>query len=217
MVDVKFCGLTRALDADYAAALGAAYVGVVFAESPRRVAPEAAPAIFAPARGRAKTVGVFGPAGPDVVAAIADDVSLDVIQLHGDPSPSMVERVRPFFRGEVWAVVRVAGNALPPDGLGLFAVADAVVFDARVVGQLGGTGRTFDWERVAHWLDRTAVHARVVLAGGLTPANVRDAVRVLAPHVVDVSSGVETAPGVKDHARMRAFSEAVRGRGQVND
>lgn len=217
MVDVKFCGLTRAVDAEYAAALGAAYVGVVFAESPRRVDPDAAASILAPARGRAKTVGVFGPASLETVATIASDIPLDVVQLHGDPSPGEVERVRPFFAGEVWAVVRVAGDSIPPDSLALFGVADGVVLDARVAGQLGGTGTAFDWEGVAHSLDRTRVHARVVLAGGLTPANVAHAVRVLTPDVVDVSSGVEVAPGVKDHARMRAFSEAVRGRGRAND
>lgn len=217
MVDVKFCGLTRAVDTDYAAALGAAYVGVVFAESPRHVDPESAASILAPARGRAKTVGVFGPASLETVATIAGDIPLDVVQLHGDPSPGAVERVRPFFAGEVWAVVRVAGDWIPPNGLALFSVADAVVLDARVAGQLGGTGTAFDWEGVARSLDRTRVHARVVLAGGLTPANVAHAVRVLAPEIVDVSSGVEVAPGVKDHARMRAFSEAVRGRGQGND
>ena len=210
-VEVKFCGLTQSVDADYAASLGAAYVGVVFAESPRRVSPEVAPTVFAPARGRAKTVGVFGPVSAETVATIAHDVSLDAIQLHGDPSPSVVERVRLLFAGEVWGVVRVAGDSIPPDGLGLFDVADAVVLDTRVAGQLGGTGTPFDWDRVARSLDRSRAHARVVLAGGLTPANVADAVRVLAPDVVDVSSGVEIAPGIKDHARMRAFSEAIRG------
>ena len=210
-VEVKFCGLTQPVDADYAASLGAAYVGVVFAESPRRVSPEVASDVFAPARGRAKTVGVFGPASAETVATIAHDVSLDAIQLHGDPSPSAVDRVRTLFGGEVWAVVRVAGDSIPNDGLALFDVADAVVLDTRVAGQLGGTGTPFDWDRVARTLDRSRASARVVLAGGLTPANVADAVRVLAPNIVDVSSGVEIAPGIKDHARMRAFSEAIRG------
>jgi phosphoribosylanthranilate isomerase len=216
-VEVKFCGLTQPADADYAATLGAAYVGAVFAESPRRVSPEAASDVFAPARGRAKTVGVFGPARAEAVATIAHDVSLDAIQLHGDPSPNVVERVRSLFAGEVWAVVRVAGDSILPEGLALFDIADAVVLDTRVPGRLGGTGTPFDWGRVARSLDRSRAHARVVLAGGLTPANVADAVRVLAPDVVDVSSGVEIAPGIKDHARMRAFSEAIRGRGEANE
>jgi phosphoribosylanthranilate isomerase len=215
VADIKFCGLTRADDADYAASLGAAYVGVVFAESPRRVTPPAAATVLAPARGRARTVGVFGVASVADVASIAGEVGLDVIQLHGDPEPDVVERMRPAFAGEVWAVVRVAGHVIPDGALALLSVADAVVLDAKVNGRLGGTGTSFDWDAVARVLDRHRGASRVVLAGGLTPANVAEAVRVIAPDVVDVSSGVETAPGVKDHVRMRAFSEAVRGRGST--
>jgi phosphoribosylanthranilate isomerase len=212
--EIKFCGLTRAEDAAYAASLGAAYVGVVFAESPRQVAPEVASAALAPARGRARTVGVFGPASIETVATIAGDVSLDIVQLHGDPSPGFVERLRPFFPGEVWGVLRIGDEGLPPEATALMAVADAVVLDARVAGALGGTGVSFDWDGVARTLDRQRVGSRIVLAGGLDASNVAHAARVMAPDVVDVSSGVERSPGIKDHARMRAFSEAVRGRGE---
>jgi phosphoribosylanthranilate isomerase len=93
------------------------------------------------------------------------------------------------------------------------SVADAVVLDAKVSGKLGGTGTAFDWEGVAKTLDRQRVRARIVLAGGLNPENVAHAVHVVAPDIVDVSSGVESAPGIKDHARMRAFGDAVRNRG----
>src|SRR5262245_12532234 len=111
-VEVKFCGLTRETDTAFAVALGASYVGVVFAESPRRVEPGNAGSVLTPARGRAKAVGVFGPASVESVAVAASAASLDVVQLHGDPSPGIVERVRPFFTGEVWAVVRIAGSEL---------------------------------------------------------------------------------------------------------
>ena len=214
-VDVKFCGMTRDVDAAYAVSLGAAYVGVIFAESPRQVEPSRAPSIFAPARGKAKTVGVFGPASIETVSTVAADTSLDAVQLHGDPSPGFVERLRPFFTGEVWAVIRVAGAALPDTATALLSVADAVVLDAKVARQLGGTGTSFDWDAVAKTLDRQRVRARIVLAGGLNPENVARAVSIIAPDIVDVSSGVETAPGIKDHARMRAFSDAVRRRGDV--
>jgi phosphoribosylanthranilate isomerase len=214
-VEIKFCGLTRAEDAEYAASLGAAYVGVIFAESPRRVEPAAASRVIAGVRGRASTVGVFGPATVETIATVASDVGLDVVQLHGDPSPGVVERVRPFFGGEIWAVVRIAGSELPQDAAALLGVADAVVLDARIPGRLGGTGQAFDWDAIARTLDRRRVRARVVLAGGLNPENVVHAVRVVAPDVVDVSSGVESAPGIKDHARMRAFSDAVRRRGEI--
>ena len=212
-VEVKFCGLTREADAAHAVSLGAAYVGVIFAESPRRVDPSAATAVVAPARGRAKAVGVFGPVSIETIATVAADAALDVVQLHGDPSPGIVERLRPFFSGEVWAVIRVAGSELPREAPALMSVADAIVLDAKVTGQLGGTGTAFDWEQVARALDRQRVRSRIVLAGGLKPDNVARAIRVVAPDIVDVSSGVESAPGIKDHERMRAFSDAVRRRG----
>jgi phosphoribosylanthranilate isomerase len=214
-VDVKFCGLTRADDAAFAVSLGAAYVGVIFAESPRKLSTPAAVEVLAPARGRAKTVGVFGPASIETVATVGVNASLDIVQLHGDPSPGFVERLRPFFPGEVWAVVRIDGADIPPEATALMNVADAVVLDARVAGQLGGTGIAFDWDGVAKTLDRQRVRSRIVLAGGLNQDNVAHAVRIVAPDVVDVSSGVESAPGIKDHSRMRAFSDAVRRRGDT--
>jgi phosphoribosylanthranilate isomerase len=216
-VELKFCGLTRETDAAFAAALGASYVGVIFAESPRRVEPVNAAAVFGPARGRAKAVGVFGPASVETVADIAADAALDVVQLHGDPSAGLVERMRPFFGGEVWAVIRIAGAEMPSEALALMTVADAVVLDAKVPSRLGGTGTTFDWEGVARTLDRQRVRSRIVLAGGLNPDNVAHAVRIVAPDIVDVSSGVESAPGIKDHARMRAFGDAVRRRGEGSE
>ena len=214
-VEIKFCGLTRSDDTAHAVSLGAAYVGVIFAPSPRRIEPTAATNVLVPARGRANTVGVFGPEPIETIATVAAQVPLDVVQLHGDPTPGLVERVRPFFSGEVWAVIRVAGSTLPPETTALLSVADAVVLDANVTGQLGGTGRAFDWAGVARMLDRQRVRARVVLAGGLNPDNVAHAIRVVAPDVVDVSSGVEASPGIKDHARMRAFTDAIRNRGNL--
>ena len=213
-VELKFCGLTRETDAAFAASLGASYVGVIFAESPRRVEPVNASAVFGPARGRAKAVGVFGPATVETVADIAAEAALDVVQLHGDPSAGIVERIRPFFAGEVWAVIRIAGAEMPAEALALMTVADAVVLDAKVADRLGGTGTAFDWEGVARTLDRQRIRSRIVLAGGLNPDNVAHAVRIVAPDIVDVSSGVESAPGIKDHARMRAFGDAVRRRGE---
>jgi phosphoribosylanthranilate isomerase len=213
-VEIKFCGMTRDVDTGYASSLGAAYVGVIFADSPRKVDPAHAGSVLAKARGKSKTVGVFGPVGIETVATVANDVSLDVVQLHGDPAPGVIERLRPFFGGEVWAAVRISGSTLPENATALLNVADAVVLDARVAGQLGGTGTTFDWDAIAKALDRQRVRARIVLAGGLTPDNVARAVSIVAPDIVDVSSGVESAPGIKDHARMRAFSDAVRRRGE---
>ena len=214
-VEIKFCGMTRAADAEYGASLGAAYVGVIFAESPRRVDPGGATTVLAGVRGRASTVGVFGSATVETISTVASEVALDVVQLHGDPSPGIVDRVRRRFGGAVWAAVRIADSVLPVGAADLLAVADAVVLDAKIPGQLGGTGQSFDWTAIAGTLDRERARARLVLAGGLRPDNVADAVRIIAPDVVDVSSGVESAPGIKDHARMRAFRDAVRRRGDT--
>lgn len=210
-VEVKFCGLTRAVDAVEAARLGASYVGVVFAGGPRLVAPAAASTIFAGVPARVRRIGVFGRSGPGAIADVAAAAGLDGVQLHGDPEAADVEAVRRRFGGIVWAVVRVE-SSLPARLDDLAAVADAIVLDARVAGALGGTGERFDWGRIARRLEGRRP-ARLVVAGGLTPENVSDAVALLAPEVVDVSSGVESAPGEKDHARMRAFVGALAAPG----
>ena len=192
-----------------AATLGAMYAGVIFAGGPRLLTPKRARVVLAAARGPGK-VGVFGAQPAEEIAAIARDVALDVVQRHGDPGPADVEAVRSRFAGEVWAVVRCEGADVPGTTRDLFDAAHAVVLDAKVPGQLGGTGVTVAWHQLRDILEpwRTAA---LVLAGGLTPANVAEAVRALAPEVVDVSSGVEVAPGVKDHERMRAFARAAKG------
>jgi phosphoribosylanthranilate isomerase len=158
---------------------------------------------------------VFGHATVETIATVASELNLDVVQLHGDPSPDIVDRMRPRFGGAVWAAVRIEGHALPDHATELLAVADAVVLDAKIAGQLGGTGHAFDWDAIAGTLERRGERTRVVLAGGLSPENVARAVRIIAPDVVDVSSGVESAPGIKNHARMRAFRDAVRRRGDT--
>lgn len=211
MTRVKVCGLTTPGDAEAAMRLGASFVGVVFAASPRRVDVAGARTVLAPTRGAAAAVGVFGPGAPDAIVRTATDVGLDVIQLHGDPSADDVARVRGAFHGEVWAAHRVRDGRIPAVVGALANAADAVVLDAFHGAALGGTGMALDWEALAPSL--VALRGRrasLILAGGLRPANVAHAVSVLAPDVVDVSSGVESAPGVKDHLQMRAFIDAVR-------
>jgi phosphoribosylanthranilate isomerase len=112
---------------------------------------------------------------------------------------------------ETWAAMRIANSPDEAELDALMSSADAIVFDSRVAGSLGGTGRTFDWSMITNLIDQhRRGGARVVLAGGLTPALAPLAVAIVRPDVVDVSSGVESAPGVKDHALMRAFATAVR-------
>jgi len=211
-VAIKFCGLSQPTDALCASALGAGYVGVVFAESPRRVTVETALAVrdaLGDEPDRPQLVGVFGAGDPENIATTARVARLDVIQLHADPDAEDVRRIRQSFDGEVWAAVRVS-YGLPENFYVISAAADAVLLDRFSADALGGSGRRFDWARIASELRKRRGPARVVVGGGLTTENVSDAIRTLSPDIVDVSSGVERAPGVKDQAKMRAFAEAVR-------
>ena len=213
VVDVKFCGLTREADACEAVSIGASYLGVIFAGGPRAITPERAKDVLAAAGDGVERVGVFGADGPDVVRDVARAAGLTVVQLHGDPRAADIHGVRSRFSGKVWAVARAEGSLLPEWAEGLFREADAVLLDARVSGQLGGTGVTLEWEALARSVDALRGDTPVILAGGLRPGNVATAIRAMRPQVVDVSSGVETSPGIKDYSKMRAFIDAVRGSG----
>ena len=204
---MKFCGITRPEDAGFAAELGAAYIGSIFTDSPRRVSPHDAAGIWAAAPGP-KKVGVFGDASVDEILAAADVSGLDVVQLHRGAASGVIEQLRASFRGEIWSVIRI-GDPGALAVAGESADADAILVDSYSESGLGGTGRTFDWEREAPAIRRLIGDRRLIAAGGLDPDNVASAIRALAPDVVDVSSGVESSPGVKDHARMRAFAAAV--------
>jgi phosphoribosylanthranilate isomerase len=212
MTEIKFCGMTRPEDAREAAALGARYVGVVFAEGPRKLTDDAAAIVFGAVQMGVSRVGVFGDTKPEQIASRADALGLDVVQLHGDPKPRTIARLRKHWRGRVWAVQRVDGVDLPPSASDLFDAADAIVLDSRVAGKLGGTGVVLPWDELR---DRIAAirtsRTRLVLAGGLTPENVARAIATMNPDVVDVSSGIEASPGVKDVEKMRAFRDAVAG------
>jgi phosphoribosylanthranilate isomerase len=203
--------LTRADDAREAARLGAAYIGAIFAGGPRHVTPERARELFGVATGGPSAVGVFGADDVDAIAADAITAGVEVIQLHGDPRAADVRAMRKRFGGSVWAVARADGSMLPEWAEELFHEADAVLLDARVHGRLGGTGVKLEWGALADSVTALRGRTPVVLAGGLNPENVAEAVRLIAPDVVDVSSGVESAPGIKDHAKMRAFFDAAQG------
>lgn len=210
MVEIKFCGLTRPEDAAHAAALGAKYVGVIFAESLRQVTDADAARVLEPVPMNISRVGVFGDTKPEQIADRAHRMNIDVVQLHGDPKPRVITRVRRNWRGQVWAVQRLADATIPPAAADLFDAADGVLLDARADGKLGGTGVTLPWEELAEKLAPYRSHrAKLIVAGGLTPSNVAQAIAALQPDVVDVSSGVESDIGIKDHEKMRAFRDAV--------
>jgi len=209
--EVKICGLTRSIDAELADAAGAEYLGVIFAGGPRERSPASARDTLAGRR--ARKVGVFGSQTAADIAAIVETVGLQVVQLHGDSTPARVLEVRAATGAEVWSVIRTADGTLPTGVEELCEAADALLVDALVSGALGGTGMTVRWDVLGESLDALDYHPRIVLAGGLTPENVDEAIDYVAPSVVDVSSGVESSPGIKDHARIRAFIDAVRTRG----
>ena len=209
-VEIKFCGLTRREDAEFAAALGASYVGVIFAGGPRNLTLEHASDVLAAVPRDVQRVGVFADQAPDDIAASANELELDVVQLHGGASSARVEAIRASFDGKIWPVCRVAEPPLPADVEELAVVGDGLVLDSYVRGTLGGAGVTMAWSALSQDVDRIRRDMRLfVLAGGLRPENVARAITTLTPHVVDVSSGVESAPGIKDHDRMRAFRDAV--------
>ena len=211
LAKVKFCGMTREVDAAIGAEIGATFIGVVFADGPRRVTPRDGRGILDAAGDKIRRVGVFGTNEPDAIARAADEARLDVVQLHADPTAAEVSAVRRSFRGEVWAAVRIAGHHIPQDAEMLFDTADGVVLDARSEKGMGGTGQALPWSDVALDLARDRGSSAVVLAGGLKPDNVASAIRTLGPDVVDVSSGIESAPGIKDPWLMREFFAAATG------
>ena len=210
-IDIKFCGMTRAEDATEAARLGASFVGVIFAGGPRQVTIDRAAGVLGELPRSVKRVGVFSNEHREIIGESARELGLHVVQLHGDCDAHDVGTLRRHFKGAVWAVLRIANGRVPPRAAELFDTADAVLLDAKVPGKLGGTGVTLPWRDLAEQLStlRAQGRAKLALAGGLRPENVMEAIRLLRPEIVDVSSGVETAPGIKDHARMRAFTDAV--------
>jgi phosphoribosylanthranilate isomerase len=210
--EIKFCGMTREEDVDAGVALGAHYIGVVLAGGPRTVSVERARELMRRVPAGIGRVGVFGHATMDgpMPSELAREIALDVVQLHGDPDLQLVTKVRETFRGAVWAALRARGATLPPLAGDLFRAADAVVLDAYSAISLGGTGIALPWSDLADAVAAVRRPGRLVLAGGLRPDTVSSAVRALRPDVVDVSSGVEAAPGVKDHAKLRAFRDAVQ-------
>jgi phosphoribosylanthranilate isomerase len=209
--EVKICGLTRSVDAEFADAAGASYLGVVFAGGPRERTPAEARATLSGRR--ARKVGVFAGQPASEIATIAALVGLDVLQLHGASGPDRIAAVRAATGLEVWAVVRSSTGVLTEQDEELADAADALLVDAMVPGQLGGSGVTLPWLQLGESLDAMAFGHRIILAGGLTAENVGEAIDYVSPMVVDVSSGVESSPGIKDQKLVRAFIGAARASG----
>lgn len=204
MTRVKICGLTRLVDVQLADRAGADAIGFIFGPSPRQVTADAASELSQAASPWVSRVGVFIDATLQEIEAVLRRVELDVLQLHGDEKPDFVRQVRQAFGRRIVKAIRVR-DASSLGRLDEYEV-DAFLFDTYVPGQAGGTGQRFDWRLAAPW---TATH-RIILAGGLTPANVSKAIRLVRPYGVDVSSGVEKEPGVKDPGKVTEFLAQVR-------
>jgi phosphoribosylanthranilate isomerase len=211
--EIKFCGMTRAEDVAEAAALGAQYVGVILAGGPRHQTVDGAARVLGGTAPPPKRVGVVAEQTPEELREIVTALSLDIVQLHADPAPGRLDDVRRVTSAELWAAIRLEGATLPPSVGDLAAAADAIVLDARVPGGLGGSGVTLPWAELGAALEPLRGSTRIILAGGLRPENVAAAIAAMAPDAVDVSSGVETSPGVKDHQLMRAFRDEVQRAG----
>lgn len=200
-VPVKICGITRPEDADLATRLGAAWVGFIFwPRSPRFVEPAAAAAILGGLPPHVGGVGVFVDQPVDEVNAVADEVGLAAVQLHGRESTATCRACR----RRVIKAVRLPGDGAGDDPDAVWSGATILV-DAFDPVRMGGTGRRVDWTRAAQLARRRPL----MLSGGLRAENVADAVRQVAPYGLDVSSGVESEPGVKDPHRLRAFFAAL--------
>ena len=197
---VKICGITRLEDARMAVDCGAAAVGFVFwPESPRFIDPHRARAIAAALPPFVTPVGLFVNQPAPYVNGVASLVKLGAVQLHGDEPPEFADAIdRPIIKAvSIDRANGAAGRGWPAEVVLLLDADDPV--------KRGGTGRTVDWSRASE----LARERRIVLAGGLRPENVAEAVARVGPFGIDVSSGVETRPGIKDHDRLRALFEAL--------
>ncbi|ROM91128.1 phosphoribosylanthranilate isomerase [Pseudomonas brassicacearum] len=198
----KICGITRIEDALAAVDAGADAIGFVFyAKSPRAVTVQQARAIIAALPPFVTTVGLFVNASRCELGEILDAVPLDLLQFHGDETPADCEGYhRPYIKA-----LRVKAGDDIAAGCNLYAKASGILLDTYVEGVPGGTGEAFDWSLIPQGLSKP-----IILAGGLSAANVAEAIARVHPYAVDVSGGVEQSKGIKDHAKIRAFIQAVR-------
>ena len=204
MVKVKVCGIKELEDARVAAAAGADAIGLVFAESPRRVSVERAREISAALPKGVMRVGVFVDEDPREVLRIAREVGLDYAQLHGDEGPEEVAEIRDGGLGVIKAL-RVR-NAEALAAVERYE-ADLILLDAWSAEARGGTGARFDWRMAKSVRGRD----NILVSGGLDPENVREAIEYFEPYGVDASSSLEDRPGKKNGERVRRFVDAAKG------
>jgi phosphoribosylanthranilate isomerase len=204
MTKVKVCGMTNLADAEHAASHGAWAIGLIHhRDSPRYVQPEVAEEIGAALKRRCEVAGVFVNSPLAEVIDAAERENLTLLQFHGEEGPSFCDEARRRSGAKVMKATRVT-SAADVKAAEAFRT-DFHLFDAYWHGVHGGSGQSFDWDLVA----RRRSKVPMILAGGLTSANVADAIDLVKPFGVDVVSGVEAEPGRKDHAKVEAFLEAA--------
>jgi phosphoribosylanthranilate isomerase len=201
MTQVKICGITNTDDARVAVEAGVDMIGLIFyPPSPRYVTPAQARAIVASLPASVSAVGVFVNEDVETVSRIVRDSGVQMVQLHGEETPEFCQQLP-------WPVVKTFRFTVQvqPEMMRQYAVA-AYLIEGFHADLYGGGGALADWQRVA----MLHQYGRIMLAGGLTPENVRDAIRVVHPYAVDVCSGVEASPGRKDWHRVRAFVQGAK-------
>ncbi|MCB0869096.1 MAG: phosphoribosylanthranilate isomerase [Solirubrobacterales bacterium] len=203
---VKVCGITNRDDAEVAVELGAWAIGLIHHKgSPRHVKASVAAGIGEEFRRRCEVVGVFVNPSLDHVIASAENAGLTMIQLSGNEGASFCSEVA---RRTGLKVIKAFHIATPVDvkNSTAYRFTDIHLFDTAIKGRYGGTGETFDWELLSgHHSD-----VPFILAGGLNPDNVTEAIRIVRPDAVDVASGVEASPGIKDHNKLASFFQGAR-------
>jgi phosphoribosylanthranilate isomerase len=206
---VKICGITRAEDAMAAITAGADAIGLVFyPPSPRAVTITQAAQIVKDLPPFVTVVGLFVNPAQDEFTEVLTHVHLDLIQFHGDETPQMCESLgRPYIKA-----VRMRPDVDLLDLNKQFASASGLLLDSYQKGIPGGTGETFEWQRIP-----ASLRERIILAGGLSPENVESAIHQVKPYAVDVSGGVEQAKGIKDHTKIKAFMRGVERANRETD
>ena len=215
MIWVKICATTNLSDAQAGVAAGAAAMGFIFAPSSRRIEIDQAAEIVSSLADEIERIGVFVNETPGRVAEVAEQAGLTGVQLHGDePADQMHEYRQALGQRKIIKTLQARELLNSPDNLNSYLRSrqsiDAILLDAGSPSQRGGTGQTFDWIAAAPIVAKVRAQMPVIIAGGLNPENVGEAIRLFAPWGVDVVSGVERETGRKDEAKLRSFVGAAR-------
>jgi phosphoribosylanthranilate isomerase len=204
MVKVKICGLRREIDIEYVNMHKPDYIGFIFAESKRQVDPEEIKRITKTLDSRIKKAGVFVNESLENMIKTIENCGLNIVQLHGGESCKLIDKLRKKAKHvELWKAVRVKDEESLKE-LEDYSV-DAFLLDAYVEGFYGGLGKTFDWNLAV----QAKKYGKIILAGGLNLENIQEAIRLVQPFAVDISSGVETE-GFKDESKIKKFIYSVR-------